>query len=134
MARYKNPAIKGIDENGEPIGDPFEIMYHEQQQILEKDVYPSKKELREIDRKVKKGGDKTVGEILAPDPKDGKEKKKYTQSEKFRYRAEKCKKGSTYKTEQGEVKPYSEFKRGEMCGRNKEAVRNLAVQKKKGII
>lgn len=42
---YNNPAIKGFDENGEPLGDPFSIMFYEQQRTM-KDVYPSRKELK----------------------------------------------------------------------------------------
>jgi len=147
MAKYKNSAIKGWDEDGKPIGDFDLIMLMDQQQTLKENVYPSKKELKNIDRAVKKGVDKTLGENLYESSKKGgdkkmsetqtnsmpvEEKKKYSQSEKFRYRAEKCKKGSTRTTKDGE-KPISDFKRGEMCGRNKEAARNLAIQKKKGL-
>lgn len=60
--------------------------------------------------------------------------KKYTQREKFDYRAEKMKPGSTYTTKDGEIKAYSDFKRGEMAGRNKEAARNLAITKLKNKI
>lgn len=46
-----------------------------------------------------------------------------TMKERFNYRAEKSKKGSTYKDKKtGEVKEYSDFQRGVMVGRNKQAV------------
>jgi hypothetical protein len=46
-------------------------------------------------------------------------KKGFSLLEKFKYRAKNSKKGSTYTDKNGEVKPYSDFKRGEMVGKNK---------------
>ncbi len=57
-----------------------------------------------------------------------KERKEYTQRQKFDYWAEKCQKGSTYTTKDGVDKPYSDFKRGEMVGRMKEQKRSLAIK------
>lgn len=95
--------------------------YADQQHRL---LYPNSPRFKQEKKEsYKKGGDKKMSEVKMP---------KYTQREKFDYRAEKCKPGSTFVTSNGEIKAYSDFKRGEMCGRNKEAARSLWIRKKKG--
>lgn len=74
MAKYKNPAIKGWDKDGKPIGDPDLIILMDEWQTLRENVYPSKKELQEIDKAVKKGTNKTLGENLYESSKKGGEK------------------------------------------------------------
>lgn len=53
---------------------------------------------------------------------------RYSQREKFLYRAEKSKPGSTYVTKDGEIKEYTDFQRGKMAGQNQESARNLRIK------
>lgn len=47
--KNKNPYIKGFDDEGNPIGDPQMIMFGEQD-IIMRDVYPSKNQLKDDEK------------------------------------------------------------------------------------
>ncbi|NCA68322.1 MAG: hypothetical protein EOM87_09725, partial [Clostridia bacterium] len=58
MAKYNNPAIKGFDDYGNPIGDPQMILYYDQRQTMNDNVYPSDKQVKDWNKEAKKNNRK----------------------------------------------------------------------------